>query len=175
VLEAIAAGLPSRDVHGMASSRHDRLAAIIDALRGNEHTTAEQLAQTLAVSVRTLHRDLARLRSAGVAVAGRTGVGLRIPKSAKTDVNLAAVEGATVIEARVRATPKGLRLLGEDPRLTVERGGGALRVVRAHSKDALVFAALRASGEVVVVSPEKIRREVRVRAREVARAHKDDH
>jgi predicted DNA-binding transcriptional regulator YafY len=150
-----------------------RLSTLLDALksasRAGTRATAHRLAEELGVSVRTLYRDLDRLRAAGVAIAGKTGVGLSVERTARLPE--VAHRGEPQVEARVRVTADGAKQLGADPQLTVERGRGAERVVRA-SRDALVRAALRAGGAVVVLTPEKLRREVRNKARDIARAHK---
>jgi predicted DNA-binding transcriptional regulator YafY len=154
-------------------SRAPRLAAILDALKnaskGRTRATAQRIADDLGVSLRTLYRDIDRLRAAGVSVTGRTGVGLSVAQSAKLPDALTRNEAA--LEARVRVTAEGARMLSSDPSLDVDRGRGAERVVRA-SRDALLRAALRSGGEVIVLAPEKLRREVRTRARDIARAHK---
>lgn len=156
--------------------RSSRLTTLLDALRATTKesgtTTAKALADRLDVSQRTLYRDLERLRAAGVPISGKAGVGLALPKNAKIPESLTQKEAPREHEARVHASAEGLKLLGEDTGIELERGRGAERVIRAASRDALVRAVLRAGGEVVVVSPDKIRREVRNRARSVARAHK---
>lgn len=148
-----------------------RLTTLLDALksatRDGSRTTASRLADDLGISIRTLYRDLDRLRAAGVAIAGKTGVGLSVEKTARLPERSREPE----LEARVRVTPEGAKQLGADPQLAVQRGRGAERVVRA-SRDALLRAALRAAGDVIVLTPEKLRREVRTRARDIARAHK---
>lgn len=157
-------------------SRSSRLTALLDALRATTKesgtATAQTLADRLGVSLRTLYRDLERLRAAGVPIAGKAGVGLALEKGAKIPETLTKKDAAPEHEARVRATAEGLRALAEDTTLELERGRGAERVIRAATRDALVRAVLRAGGEAVVLSPDKVRREVRNRAREVARAHK---
>lgn len=152
-----------------------RLTALLDALksasRAGTRATAHRLAEELGVSVRTLYRDLDRLRAAGVAIAGKTGVGLSVDRAAKLPEVARARGGDPELEARVRVTAEGAKLLGADPQLAVERGRGPERVVRA-SRAALVRATLRSGGDVVILTPEKLRREVRNRARDIARAHK---
>lgn len=155
--------------------RSSRLTALFDALReatkDGSIATAQALAERTGVSLRTLYRDLDRLRAAGVAIEGKSGVGLSLGRGAKVPASLIARE-APLLEARVRVTAAGLRALADDPSVEVERGRGPERVIRATSREALVHAVLCAAGEVVVVSPDKIRRDVRNRARDVARAHK---
>lgn len=155
-----------------------RLSLLFDALaaarKSGKAITAQTLAAQLGVSVRTLHRDLEHLRAAGIDVRGKTGVGFSLPSGAPATLDAVELEvprrGA--VEARVRATPAGLKLLAEDRELAVERRRGEERTVRARSREALLRAVLRAGGEVVLLSPDKLRREVRTRARAIARAHK---
>lgn len=57
----------------------ERLFQIITLIRGRRTAiTAEQLAQTLEVSVRTLYRDIQALIMAGVPIEGEAGVGYRL-------------------------------------------------------------------------------------------------
>jgi predicted DNA-binding transcriptional regulator YafY len=58
--------------------RADRLFEIVQYLRGRRLTTARQLAEWLAVSERTIYRDVADLTASGVPIDGEAGVGYRI-------------------------------------------------------------------------------------------------
>ncbi|OGB25459.1 MAG: DNA-binding transcriptional regulator [Burkholderiales bacterium RIFCSPLOWO2_02_FULL_57_36] len=58
--------------------RADRLFQIAQYLRGRRLTTARQLADWLAVSERTIYRDVRDLSLSGVPVEGEAGVGYRI-------------------------------------------------------------------------------------------------
>jgi predicted DNA-binding transcriptional regulator YafY len=155
--------------------RPSRLHVLLDALqaagRKGVVSTAQALAEALGISIRTLYRDLDRLRAAGVPVEGRTGVGITLVRGAKIPELPAGARSGSV-EARVRLTVDGARILAEDPQVAVDRGRGPERTVRAASREAIVRAILRASGEVVALAPERVRRDVRTRAREIARAHK---
>lgn len=153
-------------VRGDAHQRLDRLVAAMR--QGGATTTAGALAASLGVSLRTLYRDLRRLRAHGVAIDARAGIGLRLLAA---PARVVASDGANV-EARVRVTSRGLRALRADPRLSLARDGEAT-LVRAPSREAIVLAALRAAGDVIVIAPEDLRQEVRARARAVARAHKN--
>jgi predicted DNA-binding transcriptional regulator YafY len=58
--------------------RADRLFQIAQYLRGRRLTTARQLADWLAVSERTIYRDIRDLSLSGVPVEGEAGIGYRI-------------------------------------------------------------------------------------------------
>ncbi|TBX27562.1 helix-turn-helix transcriptional regulator [Nioella sediminis] len=55
--------------------RADRLFQIVQYLRGGRLVTAQQLAERLEVSTRTIYRDIADLQSTGVPIDGEAGVG----------------------------------------------------------------------------------------------------
>jgi len=55
--------------------RADRLFQIVQQLRGRRLTTARQLADRLAVSERTIYRDIRDLALSGVPIEGEAGVG----------------------------------------------------------------------------------------------------
>jgi predicted DNA-binding transcriptional regulator YafY len=58
--------------------RADRLFQIVQLVRGRRLTTAAFLAQRLAVSLRTVYRDVADLQAQGVPLDGEAGVGYRM-------------------------------------------------------------------------------------------------
>lgn len=58
--------------------RADRLFQIVQLVRGRRNTTADFLAERLAVSVRTVYRDIADLQAQGVPLDGEAGVGYRM-------------------------------------------------------------------------------------------------
>ena len=61
--------------------RADRLFLIIHALRGRRSALqARALAETLAVSLRTVYRDVADLQRSGVPIEGEAGVGYMLRK-----------------------------------------------------------------------------------------------
>jgi len=63
--------------------RADRLFLLIHALRGRRTAvTAQQLARTLQVSLRTVYRDVADLQLSGVPIEGEAGVGYVLRKGA---------------------------------------------------------------------------------------------
>ncbi|WP_421726367.1 helix-turn-helix transcriptional regulator [Bauldia sp.] len=55
--------------------RADRLFEIIQRLRGGRLVTAQRLAESLEVSVRTVYRDIRDLQTSGVPIDGAAGVG----------------------------------------------------------------------------------------------------
>ena len=61
--------------------RADRLFLLIHALRGRRSAlTAQHLAETLGVSLRTVYRDVADLQRSGVPIEGEAGVGYLLRK-----------------------------------------------------------------------------------------------
>lgn len=63
--------------------RADRLFLLIHALRGRRRAiTAQQLADTLDVSLRTVYRDVADLQRSGVPIEGEAGVGYLLRRGA---------------------------------------------------------------------------------------------
>ena len=61
--------------------RADRLFQIVQHLRARRLTTAAQLAQLLAVSERTIYRDIRDLSLSNIPVQGEAGVGYRLDRS----------------------------------------------------------------------------------------------
>ena len=87
--------------------RADRLFQITQILRGRRLTTAAQLAERLAVSERTIYRDIADLSTSGVPVEGEAGVGYRLrpgfdlpPLMFSADELAALALGARVVGAK---------------------------------------------------------------------------
>ncbi|WP_322042610.1 YafY family protein [Paraburkholderia sp. J67] len=62
--------------------RADRLFQIAELLRGRRLTTAQQLAEWLAVSPRTVYRDVRDLQLSGVPIEGEAGIGYRLARTA---------------------------------------------------------------------------------------------
>jgi predicted DNA-binding transcriptional regulator YafY len=86
--------------------RADRLFQIVQYLRGGRLLTADDLAQRLEVSRRTIYRDIADLMSTGVPIDGEAGVGYimrsgyDVPPLMFTNDEIAAlVTGARMLRA----------------------------------------------------------------------------
>jgi predicted DNA-binding transcriptional regulator YafY len=148
-----------------------RLRQLLNRLRDAKVAiTANDLASAMNVSVRTLYRDLDRLRLLGVAVAGKTGEGLRL-HDPKGHEPIARDE----IKVTVIATPKGQSMLASEPWIEIisrPDDKGADITVIARNASILARAVLRAAGEITVVHPSKVRRSVRRLAQSIAKAHK---
>ena len=85
--------------------RADRLFQIAELLRGRRLTTAQQLAQWLGVSPRTVYRDVRDLQLSGVPIEGEAGIGYRLSRTASlppltftADELAALAAGARMIE-----------------------------------------------------------------------------
>ena len=86
--------------------RADRLFQIVQYLRGGRLVTAEQLAERLEVSRRTIYRDVADLIGSGVPIEGEAGVGYVMragydlpPLMFTNDEVAALVAGARLVRA----------------------------------------------------------------------------
>jgi predicted DNA-binding transcriptional regulator YafY len=86
--------------------RADRLFRIVQFLRGRRLTTAQQLAQWLQVSERTIYRDIRDLATTGTPIEGEAGVGYRLksgmdlpPLQFELEEIEAIVLGARMVEA----------------------------------------------------------------------------
>lgn len=86
--------------------RADRLLALLELLRSRPISTAEHLAATLEVSVRTVYRDIDALVGTGVPVRGEAGVGYILEAGYHLPpLNLTAEEAEVLaLGARVLAT-----------------------------------------------------------------------
>ncbi|CAH2902680.1 MAG: Transcriptional regulator, YafY family [uncultured Paraburkholderia sp.] len=62
--------------------RADRLFQIAELLRGRRLTTAQQLADWLNISLRTVYRDVRDLQLSGVPIEGEAGIGYRLSRAA---------------------------------------------------------------------------------------------
>ncbi len=63
-------------------NRSDRLFRIVQIMRNRRFVTAEYLAETLDVSMRTIYRDIRDIAKAGVPIRGEAGVGYQLERSA---------------------------------------------------------------------------------------------
>ncbi|MCX4160383.1 MULTISPECIES: YafY family protein [Paraburkholderia] len=86
--------------------RADRLFQIAELLRGRRLTTAQQLADWLGISLRTVYRDVRDLQLSGVPIEGEAGIGYRLSRAASlppltfTAEELAALAaGARILES----------------------------------------------------------------------------
>jgi predicted DNA-binding transcriptional regulator YafY len=141
-------------------NRSDRLFRLLETLGDHRLHRAEDLATAQAVSLRTLYRDIGRLQSSGVPVAGTRGAGYQLgqatllPPLTLTDPEVEALQialaivlettdpdlksAATSLAAKIDA---GLPLAGSDPAAdwkqiehpfaNAARGMGHLPILRA--------------------------------------------
>lgn len=86
--------------------RAERLFQIAQYLRGRRLTTAHQLSEWLAVSERTIYRDIRDLSTSGMPIEGEAGVGYRVragfdlqPLMFSTDEIEAMVAGMRMVQA----------------------------------------------------------------------------
>lgn len=85
-------------------SQRERFSQTVRILRRG-HTTAEHLAETFNVSVRTVYRDIAALRDQGVPVVGEPGIGYHLGTGALLEgVQLSTAE----LEALLLSTRRAL-------------------------------------------------------------------
>lgn len=93
-------------------SRSDRLFDILHRLRDGELHTAQALADSTGVSVRTLYRDMDTLTASGVPLVGTRGTGYRLPPTI-------TLPPLTLTPEEMEALNLGLAIAGEvaDPEL----------------------------------------------------------
>lgn len=119
------------------SRRADRLFQIVQILRGKRHVTARLLAERLAVSERTIYRDIQGLSLSGVPVRGEAGsgysllAGFDLPPLMLTpgevEATIAALRmvqtwsGNAMAQAAESAHEKLLAVLSPERRLIAER------------------------------------------------------
>ncbi|KAF1026410.1 MAG: Bifunctional ligase/repressor BirA [Burkholderia plantarii] len=94
--------------------RADRLFQIAELLRGRRLTTAQQLADWLSISPRTVYRDIRDLQLSGVPIEGEAGIGYRLSRAASLPpLTLTADElAAQATGARMLESWGGTRLAG---------------------------------------------------------------
>jgi len=117
--------------------RADRLFQLLQLIRGRRLSTAAWLAERMAVSVRTVYRDVAALQAQGVPIEGEAGVGYRVARDYSLPPLMFPPEQAQALVACVRiarnrldpsmaqqaedALSKILSVLPSDARLAVDR------------------------------------------------------
>lgn len=82
--------------------RADRLFQLVQLVRGRRLSTAELLAERLAVSVRTVYRDVSDLQAQGVPIEGEAGVGYRMRAGYDLPPLMFDAEEAKALVASVR-------------------------------------------------------------------------
>lgn len=85
--------------------RADRLFQLVQILRRDRYTTAARLAEELAVSERTVYRDIKDLALSGIPVQGEAGVGYRVPSRFELPPLMLSVE-------ELEALVMGARMVG---------------------------------------------------------------
>ena len=90
--------------------RADRLFQIAELLRGRRLTTAQQLADWLNISLRTVYRDVRDLQLSGVPIEGEAGIGYRLSRAASLPpLTFTADELAALAAGAKDNGPPGLR------------------------------------------------------------------
>ena len=82
--------------------RADRLFQLLQLIRGRRLSTAAWLAQRMAVSARTVYRDVAALQAQGVPIEGEAGVGYRVARDYSLPPLMFTAEQAQALVASVR-------------------------------------------------------------------------
>lgn len=81
------------------SARQRRVERVFEELvEAGGSVTVTQIAARLAVSPRSVHRDLAELRSLGVPIVGTIGVGIELDLEAALRLRVSAAEALAVLE-----------------------------------------------------------------------------
>ncbi|MBC7649858.1 MAG: YafY family transcriptional regulator, partial [Vitreoscilla sp.] len=88
--------------------RADRLFQLVQLIRGRRLTTAAYLAERLAVTPRTIYRDVADLQNQGVPIEGEAGVGYRLGSGFDLPPLMFTQEEARALVAAVRVAQIGL-------------------------------------------------------------------
>ncbi|HND33102.1 MAG TPA: YafY family protein [Myxococcota bacterium] len=122
--------------------RADRLFQIVHVLRAARLLTAQQLADRLGVSVRTVYRDVEDLRSGGVRIEGEAGVGYRLARDHELPPLVFDAEEIEALVIGVRlATRVGDRALALAARRALDKVEAALPAdLRARLQATAVFA-----------------------------------
>lgn len=92
--------------------RADRLLALLMHLQTHRHMTAQQLAQELEVSERTIYRDVVALNSAGIPIYTESGPGGGISLLEDYQTNLTGMRPEEVQALGMLEIPEALEVLG---------------------------------------------------------------
>lgn len=104
--------------------RADRLFSLVQLVRGRRLSTAAWLAQRLAVSLRTVYRDVADLQAQGVPIEGEAGVGYRLGKGFELPPLMFSADEARALAVATRIAQQWL-----DPTLALAAGDAMSRVL----------------------------------------------
>ena len=88
--------------------RADRLFQLVQLIRGRRLSTAAYLAERLAVTSRTIYRDVADLQHQGVPIEGEAGVGYRLGSGFDLPPLMFTQDEAKALVAAVRVAQIGL-------------------------------------------------------------------
>ena len=88
--------------------RADRLFQLVQLIRGRRLSTAAYLAERLAVTPRTIYRDVADLQHQGVPIEGEAGVGYRLGSGFDLPPLMFTEDEAKALVAAVRVAQIGL-------------------------------------------------------------------
>jgi predicted DNA-binding transcriptional regulator YafY len=118
----------------------DRLFQLVQLIRGRRLATAAWLAERLAVSLRTVYRDIADLQAQGVPIEGEAGVGYRMRAGFDLPPLMFTTEEAKALVAAVRVAQPRL-----DAALAAQAEGALSKVL------AVLPASARAAAESLAV------------------------
>ncbi len=102
----------------------DRLFQIVQLIRGRRLTTARWLAERLALSERTIYRDIAQLQAQGVPIEGEAGVGYRLGRGFDLPPLMFTLEEARALASAVQLAQQWL-----DPALAAASEAALSRVL----------------------------------------------
>jgi predicted DNA-binding transcriptional regulator YafY len=120
--------------------RADRLFQIVQLVRGRRLSTGDWLAERLAVSLRTVYRDIADLQAQGVPIDGEAGVGYRMRAGFDLPPLMFTQDEAKALVAAVRLAQPRL-----DPGLAAGAENALAKVI------AVLPAGVRAAAESLAV------------------------
>jgi len=143
--------------------RADRLFQIVQLVRGRRLSTGDWLAERLAVSLRTVYRDIADLQAQGVPIDGEAGVGYRMRAGFDLPPLMFTHDEAKALVAAVRLAQPRL-----DPGLAAGAENALAKVI------AVLPAGVRAAAESLAVYAPDVGPDTATRARlEVLRGAAD--